>query len=188
MCFWIMLLLSVLYDDRIQFEFFFEQKVFHPKLASGLGIQNWTPQLQWAIFMVKLSWSFWMASWNVFQLSIKRLWTECKACPALAFFMASRILEKDSSIKPWRIVSYCDEVLPGNLFKVLNQRKILAWYWSFAEFSVNLRQEASCFHLSALRRTIVKQLKGGVSQVWAKAALLAMACNLTFFALHCLLW
>ena len=98
------------------------------------------------------------------------LWTECKNCPAFASFVASRILENDSSITPRRIISYCDEILPGNL-KGLNQRKIWAWYWTFAEFSVNLGQEALWFHLLALRSTIVKQLKGGVSQLWAKAAL-----------------
>ena len=110
------------------------------------------------------------------------LWTECKACPAFATFMANRISEKDSSINPWRIISYCDEVLPGNPLKGLNQRKIWARYWSFAEFSVNLGQEASWFHLLALRSTIVKQLKGGVSQVWAKAALSFHEASRDFYA------
>ena len=36
--------------------------------------------------------------------------------------------------RPWRIVLYCDEVLPGNQLAHKSQRKSWHWYWSVMEW------------------------------------------------------
>ena len=39
-----------------------------------------------------------------------------------------------SPATPWRIIFYCDEILPGNQLAYKNQRKFYGFYWSVLEF------------------------------------------------------
>ena len=35
---------------------------------------------------------------------------------------------------PWRLLLYCDEIVPGNQLAYKSERKFWAWYWSILEF------------------------------------------------------
>ena len=75
----------------------------------------------------------------------------------------------------WRICVYGDEVLPGNALKVINERKLMSFYWSFLEFGQELSSEQLWFHIFSLRTSHLKDVKGRVSQVFKKI------CALVFF-------
>lgn len=92
-----------------------------------------------------------------------------QTCSSFASFF-NQCLETSPSKpqSPWRLVLYCDEVLPGNALKPTNERKLVAWYWSFLEYGARIHQECLWMHCLALRSSQLKRIKGGYGQVFAK--------------------
>ena len=79
--------------------------------------------------------------------------------------------------KPWKLVLYGDEVVPGNVLATENRRKVWMWYFSFLQFSrVALSKEESWLTLCARRSSTVSAISGGVSQMTA-ALLKGVFCN-----------
>jgi hypothetical protein len=68
---------------------------------------------------------------------------------------------------PWTAVVYHDEVTPGNALRPANGRKFHAFYLSFLELGLHLRQETSWLPFAMIRSSIVKQVIGGISSVVA---------------------
>ena len=68
---------------------------------------------------------------------------------------------------PWTAVVYHDEVTPGNALRPANNRKFHAFYFSFLELGLHLRQETSWLPFAMIRSSIVKQVIGGISSVVA---------------------
>ena len=93
------------------------------------------------------------------------LWAECKKCVAFGTFLQKAISECHNYMS---IALYTDEVLPGNPLKGLNQRKLWAFYWSFLDFQQNLGCEELWLHVACIRSSILKQVSGGVTQVFEK--------------------
>ena len=66
--------------------------------------------------------------------------------------------------KPWGIIIYCDEVVPGNVLGRA-ERKVWCIYCTIAQFQDHLAQEDAWFTISVERSTFVSTLDGGVAQM-----------------------
>lgn len=83
--------------------------------------------------------------------------------PALNRYLLSG-LQHTSSLE---LVFYADEVTPGDPLVVCNRRKIQVVYWSCLNLGVEaLASEEAWFELVTLRSTLVRDLAGGMSQVF----------------------
>ena len=70
--------------------------------------------------------------------------------------------------KPWRIILYADEVVPGNVISYDNRRKVWVVYFSFMEFGqIRLQAEDAWFCALAARSSDLQDVSGGISQVMA---------------------
>ena len=60
------------------------------------------------------------------------LWVAIKAGGGFLKYLLTRLDRTGNSAdKPWRLVVYADEIVPGNPLAVSNSRKVYAMYWSF---------------------------------------------------------
>ena len=74
-----------------------------------------------------------------------------------------------SSSRPWSLIFYSDEIVPGNVLSADTSRKLQMCYVSFAEFGpVNLAKEHAWFVVFATRSSVVTRIAGGMSQVTAQ--------------------
>ena len=69
---------------------------------------------------------------------------------------------------PWRLALYSDEVVPGNVLRIANARKVWVIYWSFVELHPLLSKEESWVPMIAEPAVGLKQISAGISQVFAK--------------------
>lgn len=82
-----------------------------------------------------------------------------------------------STDKPWHLVLYADEVVPGNPLAHDNTRKMWVFYGSFLQFgSVELSREELWLTLCAKRTSGAAVIQGGVSQM-VKAMLQVTFCS-----------
>eukprot|EP00435_Cladocopium_sp_Y103_P027822 s3514_g6.t2 len=65
----------------------------------------------------------------------------------------------NSARAPFRIICYCDEILPGDQLKATNMRKLIAFYWSILDFRGQLGREELWFQLACCRTTRVKKVQ-----------------------------
>ena len=73
--------------------------------------------------------------------------------------------------EPWGICVYSDEVLPGNALKARNERKTIAFYWSFKQFGHGLSSEDLWFHACSIRASCVRDsASDGWSQLFTQVA------------------
>ena len=63
--------------------------------------------------------------------------------------------------RPWRLVLYVDDVVPGNQLRLDNKRKATAWYIGIVEMGLALRSESAWLPLAVLRASESKCLRGG---------------------------
>ena len=84
--------------------------------------------------------------------------------------LKQKLLEQPPTIdKPWSIIMYSDEVTPGNVLAVMNNRKFHAIYWSFMELgSAALAREDAWFTILLEFSTWVNLLHASLSQVFAQ--------------------
>ena len=88
-----------------------------------------------------------------------------------ALFLDNLMSEKVPTVsKKWKICLYCDEVLPGNALKTTNDRKLVAFYWSFMEYGKFLYNEQLWMHICSLRTCHIKNIEGGYSAVFKHVA------------------
>ena len=82
-------------------------------------------------------------------------------------FLKQKLLETPPTIdNPWNIILYSDEVMPGNVLAVINNRRFHAIYWSFMELGSNaLSRQESWFTLLLEFSTWVNLMHAGLSQV-----------------------
>ena len=65
---------------------------------------------------------------------------------------------------PWDLIIYADEATPGNILRVDNRRKLLAFYTAVKQLGpLALKSETCWLPLGILRTNKVKLLQGGVS-------------------------
>ena len=65
---------------------------------------------------------------------------------------------------PLRLILYTDEVVPGNVLRLDNRRKILCVYVSVKEFgSTLLKHECMWLPIALIRSSVMKDLKGAAS-------------------------
>ena len=70
--------------------------------------------------------------------------------------------------RPWRLVLYADEVVPGDGFKGNNLRKVWVIYFSWLELGLmQLSNEDAWFCECAQRTYDVAKWSGGISQLMA---------------------
>ncbi len=87
----------------------------------------------------------------MFRRFLTRVWTKCPC----------------SYARPWKLVIYSDEVLPGNQLKHVNLRKLQTIYWSILEFGSHaLSLEAFWFTLTVIRSSVVSRISGGMSAIF----------------------
>ena len=79
------------------------------------------------------------------QAPFPSLWQACRVSAAFSAMLQRMHAAKPSSLEePWKLVLYCDEVLPGNQLGYKSARKFWAFYWSILEFgSATLSNEAA---------------------------------------------
>jgi hypothetical protein len=69
--------------------------------------------------------------------------------------------------RPYHVVLYGDEVVPGNVLRLDNKRKAFCIYATIRELGPNLIKDESCwFPLAVFRTTIAKDIEGGMSHVF----------------------
>ena len=66
--------------------------------------------------------------------------------------------------QPWRLIIYCDEVVPGNILG-RDERKVWCIYCTIAQFQDHLGQESAWLTISVERSTFVSTLDGGVAHM-----------------------
>jgi len=65
---------------------------------------------------------------------------------------------------PWHLVVYGDEVVPGNVLRLDNRRKVFCIYVSIREFAgAHLKKETLWFPIAAVRSSQAKRINGGIS-------------------------
>lgn len=65
---------------------------------------------------------------------------------------------------PYNLILYGDEVVPGNVLRLENKRKVMCWYISVREFGPRiLKHESAWIPLVVLRTGVCKDLPGGIS-------------------------
>ena len=82
--------------------------------------------------------------------------------------------------KPWSLLLYSDEVVPGNPLASRINRKVYAIYGSFAQHKTKLQCEDAWLILAILPSIIVAELEASIGQVFAKlieAIFLGPACD-----------
>ena len=93
---------------------------------------------------------------------LEHLLAECR--PFAERFWASLQANPVSSVNPWSMGLYSDEVSPGNAIKHDNQRRSQVIYWTFVELG-GLGNEHLWFPLVVVRSGIVALLEGGMSHL-----------------------
>lgn len=69
--------------------------------------------------------------------------------------------------RPWRLLTYMDEISPGNKLGKDNMRKLWAVYWSFYELGMDFLCREECwFVATCVRSHVVDQFDGGVSALF----------------------
>lgn len=77
-----------------------------------------------------------------------------------------------SADRPWGIIYYNDEVVPGNVLSADPSRKVQCVYLSFREFGpIALSREEAWFAVLACRSSVVSEVNAGMSQVTAASSL-----------------
>lgn len=78
----------------------------------------------------------------------------------------AQLLERPSTFeRPWRLIVYNDEVVPGNVIKPDNLRKFVIFYCSFLEFDQALRSELAWLPIAVLRSQRLKDVDGRLATV-----------------------
>lgn len=68
------------------------------------------------------------------QAPFASFWWACNISSQLSALLKRNHDATPSTIeKPWRLLLYCDEVLPGNQLAYKSERKFWAFYWSLLE-------------------------------------------------------
>ena len=83
-----------------------------------------------------------------------------------AFFAQKLRAHPNSEESPWSISLYSDEIVPGNALKPRNDRKLVAFYWSFGQFDAAVGHEDVWHHIVAVRSSVVRSMKSGWSQLF----------------------
>ena len=69
-----------------------------------------------------------------------------------------------TQIAPWSLICYCDEIVPGNVLRLDNNRKLLCVYVSIRELGPErLPRDALWFPLAVIRISQAKLVRGGTS-------------------------
>ena len=90
--------------------------------------------------------------------------------PSFARFFSGQLVKHPNNIdQKWRLVIYSDEIVPGNVIKPRNDRKLVALYFSFEEFDTGTSCEDCWFVLTCIRSNALKDIKDGWSQVFRVA-------------------
>jgi hypothetical protein len=83
------------------------------------------------------------------------------------YFLQCLAQHPSSPEKPWHLVLYADEVVPGNQIGNSNERKIWVVYFSWLEFGMQaLCKEESWACVFAGRSSEIAKLSAGISQVY----------------------
>jgi len=102
------------------------------------------------------------------------LWYFVKECSkednGFKRILKQKLLEKPPTIdQPWSIIMYSDEVTPGNVLALINNRRFHAIYWTFMELGSNvLSREDAWFTIMLEFSTWVNLMHAGLSQVFAQ--------------------
>ena len=89
---------------------------------------------------------------------------------AFADFFAKKLTEHpNAQASPWRICLYSDEIIPGNALKPRNDRKLVAFYWTFSEMDAAVGHEDLWCHIVAVRSSVVRSMRSGWSQLFKHA-------------------
>ena len=87
----------------------------------------------------------------------------------LADLVTSRHREARSSRdRPWRLLAYCDEVVPGVQLSHVDNRKFWAFYMSFLEFGALTLSSADAWFTVAVAQSanVGNNVDSGVNQLW----------------------
>ena len=87
--------------------------------------------------------------------------------PQFGQFLAEKLGVNDNEKDPQlQVLLYCDEVVPGNVLKGNNQRKLVSFYWSVGQYGASISREDLWMHICAARSSRLKDVKSTYSQVF----------------------
>ena len=91
--------------------------------------------------------------------------------PQFGQFLAEKLGANDNEKDPQlQVLLYCDEVVPGNVLKGNNQRKLVSFYCSVGQYGASISREDLWMHICAVRSSRLKDVKSTYSQVFKKIA------------------
>ena len=102
------------------------------------------------------------------QAPLACLWQACRVSAEFSELLKRSHAVIPSTIEaPWKLLLYCDEVIPGNQLAYNTSRKFWAWYWSILELGTSaLADEVAWFEVLFIRQTVLKQIYGGLSSLF----------------------
>ncbi|CAJ1425165.1 unnamed protein product [Effrenium voratum] len=94
--------------------------------------------------------------------------------PQFGQFLAEKLGANDNEKDPQlQVLLYCDEVVPGNVLKGNNQRKLVSFYWSVGQYGASISREDLWMHICERRRmvfgriTMVVADEVALKQMWS---------------------
>ena len=102
------------------------------------------------------------------QAPLGCLWQACRVSAQFSELAQRCYAAQPATIAaPWKLLLYCDEVIPGNQLAYNTGRKFWAWYWSILELgTAALADELAWFEILFLRRTLLKTISGELSSLF----------------------
>lgn len=96
---------------------------------------------------------------------LAHLWTVAKQGGGFALYLLSCLKQNPPTAdRPWRLIVYTDEIVPGNPLGSNNKRKSWVFYFSFLDLGIHaLSHEDAWFLVAATRSDNVKAVSAGLS-------------------------
>lgn len=95
-------------------------------------------------------------------------WIVARCDKLRATFAAMHKRRPPTPRHPYKVLFYCDEATPGDVLRLDNKRKCMWLYWTISEASDMHHHDAMWFPLCCVRATLMKEVSGGWSAVFAK--------------------
>ena len=97
------------------------------------------------------------------------LWHACRASAQFSALIQRCHAAKPSTVAaPWRLLLYCDEVIPGNQLAYTTGRKFWAWYWSILELGSAALANEVTWHTLASRNYNLCQCISSSQALWLR--------------------
>ena len=123
-------------------------EVLYEQVGKVVDIKLPDSSVQWPILSFKKALEHLVQVSDTFKMLLRQAWQR-KPC---------------TRAQPWSLILYGDEVVPGNVLRPDNHRKVFGWYCTIKEFGPTVtKHEIAWIPIGVLRSCLVKHSKGGIS-------------------------